>query len=277
MPDMLYDKFPDKHYAIFTMNRPERLNALGRQMWADQSAALQDFNNDPEMRAGILTGKGRAFSAGADLKEMAERNARTAEVQAQFDRNEISNDERNRIMTQIQGFPGGPSRMGLSPKPIIAAINGLCLAGGMERSIDCDIRIASTEAYFGLFEVKRGIIAGYAVQHLARVMPFGEVMHLLLTADTMSVQEAYRLGFVHEVVEPDQLMPRAIEMAERIAANAPLAVQASKAVAHFWRQYAMGESEKFFDSIYRNMIASEDAKEGPRAFAEKREPVWKAR
>lgn len=277
MPDMLYDKFPDKHYAIFTMNRPERLNALGRQMWADQSAALEDFNNDPEMRAGILTGKGRAFSAGADLKEMAERNARTAEVQAQFDRSEISNDERNRILTQIQGFPGGPSRMGLSPKPIIAAINGLCLAGGMERSIDCDIRIASTEAYFGLFEVKRGIIAGYAVQHLARVMPFGEVMHLLMTADTMSVQEAYRLGFVHEVVEPDQLMPRAIEMAERIAANAPLAVQASKAVAHFWRQYAMGESEKFSDSIYRNLLASEDAKEGPRAFSEKREPVWKAR
>ena len=133
MPDMLYDKYPDQHYAIFTMNRPERLNALGRQMWADQSAALQDFNNDPEMRAGILTGQGRAFSAGADLKEMAERNARTAEVQAQFDRNEISNDERNRIMTEIRGMPGGPSRLGLSPKPIIAAINGLCRAGGSTR------------------------------------------------------------------------------------------------------------------------------------------------
>ncbi len=277
MPDMLYDKFPDKHYAIFTMNRPERLNALGQKMREDQSAALQDFNNDPEMRVGILTGKGRAFSAGADLKEMAERNARSAEVEARYQRNEISSDERNRLMAEVQGRLEAPMRLGQSPKPIIAAINGLCLAGGMERSIDCDIRIASTEAYFGLFEVKRGIIAGYAVQHLARVMPFGEVMYLLMTADRMSVREAHRLGFVHEVVEPDRLMPRAIEIAEMIGANAPLAVQGSKAVAHSWRHHGMNESEKLMQWVYRNVLASEDAKEGPRAFAEKREPVWKAR
>ena len=278
MPDLIYEKFPKGNYALFTLNRPERLNALGQQMHVEMADAMDDFDADPEMRCGVLTGTGRAFCAGADLKEMAERNAAMKAVEDAFARGEIDGAERAERLAPLDMFK---RRSGFTfsenPKPFIAAINGLCLAGGMERATDCDFRIASTEAYFGLFEVKRGIIAGYAVQHLARVMPFGEVMHLLMTADTMSVQEAYRLGFVHEVVEPDQLMPRAIEMAERIAANAPLAVQASKAVAHFWRQYAMGESEKFSDSIYRNLLASEDAKEGPRAFSEKREPVWKAR
>ncbi len=276
-PDMLYEKFPDKHYAIFTMNRPEALNALNEQMRTDQQDALDDFNADPNMRVAIMTGKGRAFSAGADLKEMAGRNRVRAEAEERFRKGEISEDERNALLRRFQNPRGGGAYYSSSPKPFIAAINGLCLAGGMERAIDCDIRIASTAAYFGLFEVKRGILAGYAIQHLARVMPFGEALYLMLTADTMTVQEAHRLGFIHEVAPPERLMPRALEIAEMIAANAPLAVQGSKATAQFWRKHGMEESQKLADAIARYVLASEDAKEGPRAFAEKRPPVWKAR
>lgn len=281
MPDLLYDKHPSEHYALFTMNRPERLNALGGAMQQDLEAALLDFTNDPEMRVGVVTGTGRAFSAGADLKEMSERNSRTAALEERFAQGQVSAEERLRQLTTLGRVnTRGPSAtfpFSTNPKPFIAAINGLCIAGGCERALDCDIRIASTEAYFGLFEVKRGILAGYAIHHAARVMPFGEAMYLLLTGDTMSVQDAHRTGLVHEVVEPSRLMPRAIEIAETIAANAPLSVQGSKAVAQFWRQYAIAESLRLAQWVSQVVLTSQDSKEGPRAFAEKRKPVWKGR
>lgn len=281
MPDLLYDKHPGNHYALFTMNRPERLNALGGTMQQDLDAALLDFTNDPDMRVGILTGAGRAFSAGADLKEMSQRNSRASEVEERYARGEISLEERTRQLVAT----GRAARRGLSttfpfsanPKPFIAAINGPCVAAGCERALDCDIRIASTQAYFGLFEVKRGILAGYGMHHAPRVMPFGEAMYLLLTGDTMSAQDAYRTGFVHEVLEPERLMPRAVELAETIASNAPLSVQGSKAAMQFWRQYAIAESMRLAQWIDHVVLTSEDAREGPRAFAEKRTPVWKGR
>ena len=184
MADMNYDKFDG--YAVFTMNRPDRLNALGGTMQSELTSALADFGGDAKMRAGILTGAGRAFSAGADLKEMNHRNseggtltnARNLDVALQFSRN---------------------------PKPFIAAINGLCLAGGLERALDCDIRICSTEAYFGLFEVKRGIMPGYGMHHLARLIPFGDAMYILLTADRITPAEALRCGLVREVCDPRRL------------------------------------------------------------------------
>ena len=266
MPDMLYERYPSGHYAIFKMNRPDRLNALGRAMRDDLAAAMEEFTLDPEMRVGIVTGEGRAFSAGADLKEMAERNAASGQ---------------SGTGVRPAGAPTEPGRPGNSfarnPKPFIAAVNGLAIGGGLERAADCDIRIASTEAYFGLFEVKRGIMAGYAIHNLARIMPFGEAMYLMLTGDTMSVAEAHRLGFVHEVVEPQQLMGRAAEIAEMIGGNAPLAVQGSKAVAHYWRQLGMEESRRLGAWVSHFALNSEDAKEGPRAFAEKRAAVWKGR
>lgn len=258
MPDLLYEK--RDHYAIFTMNRPERLNALGGTMQSDLSAALADFTSDPEMRAGIVTGAGRAFSAGADLKEMNANNQAAPEGSARGRRLEPTTVQFSR-----------------NPKPIIAAVNGLCLAGGMERALDCDIRICSTEAYFGLFEVKRGILPGYAIHHLARLIPFGEAMYVLLTADRVTPEQALRWGLVHEVLEPDALMPRAIEIAEMIAANAPLAVEGTKAVAQEWRQLQIDESYRFGEWVGRTVLNSEDAKEGPRAFVEKRPPVWKNR
>jgi enoyl-CoA hydratase/carnithine racemase len=278
MPDLLYEKHPEGHYALFTMNRPDRLNALGGTSGRDLTEALLDFNNDVEMRVGIMTGEGRAFSAGADLKEMTDRNARTAEIEARFESGQINAEERGRELAAGGGGAqvlGGP--LSGSPKPVIAAVNGLAIGGGCERAMDCDIRIMSTEAYFGLFEVKRGILAGYAIHHASRLMPFSEAMYLLLTADRMSPEQALRIGFVHEVVEPDRLIPRAVEIAGMIAENAPLAIQGTKAMTQLWRQFAMQESQRLSTWVSKAVLSSDDAKEGPRAFAEKRAPAWTGR
>jgi enoyl-CoA hydratase/carnithine racemase len=277
MPDLIYEKNPEGHYATFTMNRPERLNALGGQMGRDLDEALRDFNNDNSMFAGIVTGNGRAFCAGADLKEMTERNARVAEIRAKVESGEMTDEDARRELAPPGGGGGGLGAFSTSPKPIIAAVNGLAIGGGCERSMDCDIRIASTEAYFGLYEVQRGIMAGFAVHHGARVMPFGELCYLLYSARPLSAQDAFRIGFVHEVVEPDDLLPKAIEIAQDIGRNAPLAVQGSKAIVQFWRQFAMTQSQQLGANVGRWVLNSEDSKEGPRAFAEKRAPNWLGR
>ncbi len=260
MPDLIYEK--REHYAIFTMNRPERLNALGGSLQEELTAALADFAADCEMRVGILTGAGRAFSAGADLKEMAERNARQ--------------EGNTGFVTQF-GTTLTAMQFSKNPKPFIAAINGICIAGGFERALDCDIRVCSSDAVFGLFEVKRGIMAGYAIHHLARLIPFGDAMYLLLTGDKVSPEDAYRWGIVQEVLPPDELMPRAIEIADMIAENAPLSVEGTKATAHMWRHLQVDESYRLGQWVSRTVLNSEDAKEGPKAFAEKRPAVWKGR
>ncbi len=261
MPDLRYERFPDGHYAVFTMDRPDRLNAQGAAMRQELREALDEFAADPEMRAGIVTGAGRAFSAGADLKEMSALSGTLAE---------LTEEQR------IEGYRGNQP-FGKHPKPFIAAVNGLAIGAGMERAADCDIRVASTEAYFGLFEVKRGILANYAINNLARVMPYGEAVYLMLTGDTMSVEDAQRLGFVHQILEPDELMPRAVEIAEMIGANAPLAVQGTKTVTQFWRRYGLEESMRLNAAVGQRVYASEDSAEGPKAFAEKRPPVWQGR
>ena len=246
MPDLRYERFPKGHYAVFTMDRPDRLNAQGAQMRQELREALNEFSHDPEMRVGIVTGAGRAFSAGADLREMAEGAGSTRAAQTEEER--------------IEAYRGNQP-FGRNPKPFIAAVNGLAIGAGMERAADCDIRIASTEAYFGLFEVKRGILANYAINHLARLMPFGDAMYLMLTGDTLSAKKANQLGFVHEVLEPDSLMPRAVEIAEMIGDNAPLAVQGTKAVAQFWRRYGLEESYRLNAAWGHRVLNSEDARE----------------
>ncbi len=255
MADLIYEK--RDRYAIFTMNRPERLNALGGTMNAELDVALDDFNSDPAMRAGIVTGTGHAFSAGADLKEMNERN-----------------QERGERPRETGYDVAASMRFARSPKPFIAAINGLCIAGGLERALDCDIRIASEDAFFGLFEVKRGILPGYAIHHLARMIPIGDALYIMLTGDRITAADALRSGLVRELLPTDQVLPRAEEIAAMIAENAPLAVEGTKAMAHQWRELQVDESYRLGDWVGRVVLNSEDAKEGPRAFAEKREPNW---
>ena len=246
MPDLIYDK--RDNYAIFTYNRPERLNALGGELINQLTEAIEDFSNDPKMRVGIVTGSGRAFCAGGDLREMAE-----GTFKGQF--------------AATYPYSG-------NSKPFIAAINGLAVGGGMETALDCDIRICSSAAYFGLFEPKRGIMAGYATKHLARVIGLSAANYILLTADRIEPQQALEWGIVTEVLEPDALIPRAIEIAEMIIENAPLSVEGTKAQIQEWRLAKVDEALRLGAWVSKVVHASEDSKEGPKAFAEKRDPVW---
>ena len=255
--EVLYEK--RGHYAVLTMNRPERLNAQGAGMRKRFDEIMDDFDADPNMRAGILTGNGRAFSAGMDLREAAER-ANRGESVATVRR-------------------GGVPRLWFSqsPKPWIAAINGLALGAGLERALDCDIRIMSTEAYVGLFEVRRGILAGYAIHHLPRVTSLSAASQVLLLGEQVSPEQALQWGIVTEVLPPDRLMPRAIEMAETVARNAPLSVQGTKSMIQAWRMAKIDDSYRLSEWLSKPVTESEDIKEGARAFAEKRDPVWKGR
>lgn len=257
MPDLLYEK--KDHYAIFTMNRPDRLNALGGTMQQELDEAMQDFTADVEMRVGILTGAGdRAFSAGADLKEMASSGQ------------QMSPKAGSSLLEGV--FP-----FSYNPKPFIAAINGYAVGGGMERAMSCDIRITADHAQFGLLEIKRGILAGYGIHHLSRLIPYGEAMYILLAGEMISAEQAKRIGFVHTVVPKEKLIEEAVRIAEMIVSNAPLSVRGTKAVASYWRHFNIGESMRWVSWVNEVVLSSEDAKEGPRAFAEKRQPVWKGR
>ena len=256
MHDLLYEK--RGRYAVFTMNRPERLNALGGAMQEDLEAAIADFEADPEMRAGIVTGAGRAFCAGRDLKESNQ---------------EFAAGETKPV---VRFAPSAP--YSLAQKPFIAAVNGLAVGGGLERALDCDIRICSTDAWFALFEPKRGRMAGYAIHHLPRMIHLAAASYMLLTGDRVEPEQARQWGIVSEVTEPERLLPRAVEIAELIAANAPLAIKGTKAAFRAWRHDNMDYSYRLSEWIYRaNIDDSEDIREGARAFAEKRPPVWRGR
>jgi enoyl-CoA hydratase/carnithine racemase len=258
LPELLYEKHDN--YAIFTLNRPERLNALGGSLRTEFTRAVADFDADPAMRAGIVTGAGRAFSAGMDLKEAADRAARGEHVGG-------------------GAFDGSVPRSFLqsSPKPFIAAVNGLAVGGGLETALQCDLRICSSEAYFGLFEPRRGILPGPGAHYLPRFIPAAAANYVLLTADRISPQQALTWGIVSEVVEPDRLMPRAVEITQLIASNAPLSVRGLKTMLQTWHNTNISESHKVYQWVAEIVFGSEDAKEGPTAFAEKRDAVWKGR
>lgn len=258
MTELLYEKHDV--YAIFTLNRPERLNALGGGLMGQLDEAIEDFNADPKMRAGILTGSGRAFCAGMDLKEAADRAA--------------SGDNVTGTRPDGRVYQMAFSR---SPKPFIAAINGLAIGGGCEIALDCDIRIMSSEAYIGLFEPKRGIMAGYAMHHLPRIVGSTAAAYMLLTADGIESGQALEWGVVSEVVEPERLIPRAAEIAGMIAGNAPLSVHGTKAEIQAWRMASIDDNYRLYQWIDAVVLDSEDAREGPQAFAEKRDPVWQGR
>jgi enoyl-CoA hydratase/carnithine racemase len=256
MSDLLIDR--REHISIFTLNRPEKMNSLGGTLSADLTQAMTEFDADPDQYVAIITGAGdRAFSAGADLNDLA---ARTA-----------SGTPSVGVSTVDLWGVGG------SPKPVIAAVNGLAVAGGLELSLNCDIRIAADSAWFGVFEVKRGIMAGIAVNLLARYMPLGDALYMLMTADRVTAAEALRLGLVQKVVPADELMAEALRVAEMIAANSQVAVQASKKVAYFWRNLAIRESLDYYQAVNQRLMLCDDVLEGPRAFAEKRKPEFSNR
>jgi enoyl-CoA hydratase/carnithine racemase len=234
------------------LNRPEKLNSFTTSMTAELTSVMEEFNRDPEQYVAIITGAGdRAFSSGFDLSEMAARS-REGDVNVGIS------------SVDLWG-------VGNSPKPTIAAINGLAVAGGFELALNCDIRVATDTAWFGLFEVKRGIMAGVGVNMLARYLPFGEALYLLMTAERLTAEEAAGFGLVQRLSPADQLLETALGIAQTISANSQVAVQASKQVAYYWRNLAIREQVELYQAVNHRLLLCEDVLEGPRAFVEKRD------
>jgi E-phenylitaconyl-CoA hydratase len=263
MPDVLYER--RDRLAIITLNRPEALNALNTSVRRGLYDAFTSFRDDPDAWVAIVTGAGdRAFSAGADLKEMSA--GRQAEAAGE--------------RTDPFWEPERPSlNRGLAIwKPIIAAINGYCLAGGLELALACDIRIAAEHARFGLTEVLRGIIpGGGGTQRLPRTVPFGIALQMMLTGEHIDAAEAHRIGLVNSVVPADKLMAEAEALAARICANAPLSTRAIKEAAYRGINVPLDEGLRIEAFLSRIIRTTEDSREGPRAFAEKRPAAFKGR
>ncbi len=247
-----------EHVAVVTLNRPAARNAVSAALAQALDAAVKQVEGDDSVRVAILTGAGAAFCAGADLKEMA-----------------AGSDPHARTTPDggFAGFVFAPKR-----KLWIAAVNGPAVAGGFELVLACDLALACSDAVFGLPEVKRGLSAAAGgIFRLPRVLPRGLALELIATGDPITAAHAQRLGLVNQVVPADALLPEAVALAQRVAANAPLAVQWSLEVAR--RAHDVGEDElrRHAREVVARILQTADAQEGPRAFAEKRAARWQGR
>jgi enoyl-CoA hydratase/carnithine racemase len=250
--------------ATVTLNRPESYNALNFQLWRELTDAWIQLKADPEVWTIILTGAGdKAFCAGQDLKEMAQ----------------LKEEAEQQGRPYTSSMPEAtPTKYLEMPKPVIAAINGVAIGGGLELALASDIRIAADHARMGLLEVSRGIMPGAGgTQRLPRVIPFGIALELLMTAKLMDAREAYRIGLVNKVVPLADLISTAQELAATINENAPLAVRAVKEAAYKGLQMPLNEGLRFETLLLSHLRQSEDSREGPKAFAEKRKPVFRGR
>jgi E-phenylitaconyl-CoA hydratase len=255
---MSIDMTVEDGIATVTINRPERFNAMDAEHYKALSAAWQRVRDDSGIRVAIVTGAGdRAFSAGADIKSF---------LTAPTELGEMWLTQRDQLLNR-----------GLEVwKPVIAAVNGYCLAGGMTLLLATDIRIAAEHASFGVAEVKRGIIPGNGgTQRILEQLPYAIAMEMLLTGEPIDAASAARFGLVNKVVPKDQLMQTALAMASKIAANAPLAVQAAKELAVRSRDIDRVTGLRLEALVNRLLQFSEDSKEGPAAFAAKRPPEFK--
>ena len=245
--------------AIFTINRPEAFNMVNVQIFQELHERMVEFRDDPELWVGIITGaRTRAFSAGADIKDILP----------------FAREHRD----QPEALP--PSIMrGLDVwKPLIAAINGMALGGGLEIALACDIRIASEKACFGTPEVSLGVIPGWGgTQRLPRMLPWCKAAELLLTGRPIDAQEAYRIGLVNKVVPQEQVMPVAREWAEAICQAGPLAVRAAKEAMVRGSSMTLEEGLRLEGVLFNRVLGTEDFNEGITAYAEKRKPVFKAK
>jgi E-phenylitaconyl-CoA hydratase len=246
--------------ATITLNRPERMNAMDADAYAALTDAWIRVRDDNAIRAAVVTGAGdRAFTTGADIKSF---------LTDPGDLSEFWQTQRGMLLNRgLEVF-----------KPIISAVNGFCLGGGMTLLLATDIRIAAEHASFGLAEVKRGVIAGNGgTQRVLAQLPYPIAMEMLLTGDRFDAATAERWGLVNRVVPMADLMDTAMEYAARIAANAPLAVQAAKELALRSRDMDLVSGLRLEQTMNRLLQFTADAREGPAAFAEKREPKFEGR
>ena len=238
---------------VITLNRPDAMNAVNQEL-ADQLAeAMESLDSNPDLSVGVLTGAGRGFCAGMDLKEFVSKGM---------------------PMVGDRGFGGITERC--AKKPVISAVEGFALAGGLELALSTDLIVAAKGAKFGIPEVGVGLFAGAgALLRLPRVLPYAQAMKMALTAEPVTAEQAYEFGFIAELAEKGEALDTAINLAERVAKNAPLGLIASKELiremqgrteAEFW-QYQKAQIDIVFNS--------EDGVEGATAFAEKRAPNWK--
>ena len=257
---MAVDYEKEGRIAIFTINRPEAFNSMNVQAARELHEAMVDFRDDPELWVGIITGAGdRAFCAGADIKDMLP-------------------FLKENLPDKPWAMPDTPMRGLELWKPLIAAINGVALGGGLELALSCDIRIASEKARLGVPEVTLGLIPGWGgTQRLPRVIPWCKAAELLLMGKPVDAQEAYRIGLVNKVVPPEEVMPTAREWAEVICQAGPLAVRAAKEAMVRGSSMSLEEGLRLENSLEGYCAHTEDFIEGTTAFVEKRKPDYKAK
>ena len=236
---------------LITLNRPEAMNAINTDLAQGLLAAVRQLDGDPGLTAGVVTGAGRGFCSGMDLKAFA--------------------------------TSGPPVGLGDffekgAEKPLIAAIEGFALAGGLELALSCDLLVAADNVKLGIPEVGVGLFAaGGAVLRLPGRLPYAVALEMALTGDPISAQDAHRYGLVSRLTEPGGAVDAAMALAERIARNAPLSVAASKTIVKGTQGMTEAEAWEYQKPFVAKVFTSEDAKEGPRAFAEKRAPNWSGR
>ncbi|MFQ6108792.1 MAG: enoyl-CoA hydratase/isomerase family protein [Candidatus Aminicenantales bacterium] len=253
---LIYEK--RENIGLLTINRPERLNAISRELTAELKQFLEKLEDDGEIKVLIITGAGKkAFVAGADINELVDRDARMGRRVSK---------ERQEVFSLIENLH----------IPVIAAINGYALGGGLELALACSIRIASDKAQFGAPEVKLGIIPGDGgTQRLPRLVGLGRAMEMILTGDFIDAQEAYRIGLVNRVCPHEQLMEKAMELARKIASRPPLAVRFAKDAVNRSMDGSPTVGYTLESYLHALSCTTEDKREGVSAFMEKRKGKFK--
>ena len=252
MSVVLYEK--RDHVAYITMNRPEVLNAIDAELRDAVYDTWLQVRDDPDVWVAILTGAGKSFSTGHDLKEL---------------------DAEGRNMDPAWDRPSSQQALGMW-KPTIAAIDGFAIAGGLNWALECDIRICTERSIFADTEHRMGRLAG--IPPLAEMMPMGDALYMILTGAQINAEDAYRSGLVYKVLpDRESLMREAERIAEEIKMSAPLAVQAAKRTFYETRGLPPEFVDRYVKALDPLIIQTEDALEGPRAFVEKRKPIWKMR